>query len=158
MQQNIELIRKFYEAFSRLDSSRMNSCYADDIVFMDPAFGMLKGKEVFAMWNMLCKNAKDFTLAFEEPQDLGDGYYTCVWTASYTFSKTGNKVVNKIKANMKLVDGKIAEHSDAFSLHRWAAQALGFKGWLFGWNRFFQGKITNTAKRNLLNFMQKEGL
>jgi hypothetical protein len=77
--------------------------------------------------------------------------------ATYTFSKTGKKVVNKIRANMKFADGKIIEHSDAFSLHRWAAQALGFSGWLLGWNKFFQNKIKNTAKKNLLKYMQSKG-
>jgi hypothetical protein len=56
---------------------------------------------------------------------------------------------------MKFADGKIIEHSDAFSLHRWSAQALVFSGWLLGWNRFFQQKIKNTAKRNLLRFMEQ---
>ena len=31
---------------------------------------------------------------------------------------------------MRFADGKIIEHSDAFSLHKWASQALGFTGWL----------------------------
>ncbi len=155
MDQNIELIRKFYTAFSKLDAATMNSCYSSDIYFTDPAFGLIKGKEVFAMWEMLSKNARNFSLTFEEPINLGDGYYTCVWTANYTFSKTGNNVVNKIKANMKLDNGKIIEHADAFSLHRWAAQALGFKGWLLGWNRFFQKKIQLTATKNLMAYMQQ---
>ena len=48
---------------------------------------------------------------------------------------------------MKFADGKIIEHSDA-SLHRWSnAQALGFSGWLLGWNRFFQQKIKNSARK-----------
>ncbi len=155
MVNNEELVNKFYTAFSKLDAATMNSCYSDDIVFFDPAFGLLKGAEVKAMWEMLCKNAKDFALTYGNFIKLDGEYCTCDWVATYSFSKTGRKVVNKIRANMKFADGKIIEHSDAFSLHKWSAQALGFSGWLLGWNKFFQNKIKNTTRKNLLKFMQQ---
>ena len=150
-----ELINKFYSAFQKLDYKSMNDCYSEDIVFFDPAFGLLRGDEAKAMWEMLCKNAKDFSLTFGNIQHLDDEYSTCDWVATYTFSKTGRKVVNSIKANMRFADGKIVEHSDAFSLHKWSSQALGFSGWLLGWNSFFQRKIKNGAKKNLMKFMSK---
>jgi ketosteroid isomerase-like protein len=149
-----QLINNFYSSFQKLDHKGMNACYSDDIVFFDPVFGLLKGAEAKSMWEMLCTNAKDFSLTYGNIQDLDDEYSTCNWEASYTFSKTGRKVVNKIKANMKFAGGKIIEHSDAFSLHKWASQALGFSGWLLGWNSFFQNKIKNGAKKNLLKFME----
>jgi ketosteroid isomerase-like protein len=154
MNTNEQLIHNFYTAFQQLDAKAMNACYSDDIVFFDPVFELLRGNEAKAMWEMLCKNAKDFTLSFENIKDLGDNYYTCDWVASYTFSKTGRKVVNKIKAHMMIVDGIIIEHSDAFSLHKWSIQALGFSGWLLGLNSFYQRKIKNTARRNLLRFRE----
>ena len=154
MNTNEQLIHNFYTAFQQLDAKAMNACYSDDIVFYDPVFELLRADEAKAMWEMLCKNAKDFTLSFENIKDLGDNYYTCDWVASYTFSKTGRKVVNKIKAHMMIVDGIIIEHSDAFSLHKWSIQALGFSGWLLGLNSFYQRKIKNTARRNLLRFRE----
>lgn len=153
---NTELIQKFYTAFNQRDYATMNSCYSDDIVFFDPVFGLLKNDEVKCMWEMLCKNAKDLTITFSNITALDEEYATCEWVATYTFSKTGRKVVNKIKANMRFENGKIVEHSDGFSLHQWSKQALGFSGVLFGWNSFFQNKIKNGAKKNLLNFMQKK--
>ena len=156
MLNNTELINKFYSAFQQLDHITMNSCYSDDIVFFDPVFGLLRGPEVKAMWEMLCTNAKDFSLTFSNITALDDEFSTCEWVATYTFSKTGRPVINRIKANMRFADGKIAEHSDAFSIHKWSKQALGFSGWLLGWNSFFQRKIKNGAKRNLLNFMKKK--
>ena len=153
-----ELIHNFYSSFQKQDYQGMNNCYSDDIVFFDPAFGLLRGDEARAMWEMLCKNAKDFSLTFENIKHLDDEYSTCDWVASYTFSKTGRKVVNRIKANMRFADGKIVEHSDAFSLHKWSSQALGFSGWLLGWNSFFQRKIKNGAKRNLMKFMEELGI
>ena len=157
MNTNKELINNFYAAFQKLDYVGMNRYYSDDIVFFDPVFGLLRGDEVKYMWEMLCKNAKDFSLTYGNIIELDEEYYTCDWVASYTFSKTGRKVVNKIKANMRFADGKIIEHSDAFSLHKWSKQALGLTGELFGWNSFFQRKIKNQAKKNLLKFIQSKG-
>jgi ketosteroid isomerase-like protein len=153
MDNNVAIINKFYTAFKKLDADTMCSCYSADIVFFDPIFELLKGSEATYMWQMLCKNAKDFSLTYDNIQSLGDDYYTCEWVATYTFSSTGNKVVNKIKANMKVIDGIIIEHSDAFSVHKWSSQALGFVGKLFGWNSFFQRKIKNKAKRNLMQYI-----
>ena len=151
-----QLITMFYTSFQKLDAEGMNSCYDDEVVFFDPAFDLLQAQEAMAMWRMLCKRAKDFSLTFGNIQDLGDNYYTCDWVATYTFSTTGRTVVNNVKAHMKIEDGKIMEHSDGFSLHKWSAQALGLSGMLLGWNSFFQRKIKNTARRNLLKFVQEE--
>lgn len=147
MQTNAEVINRFYTAFQQKDYKAMNDCYSDDIVFSDPAFGLLRGEEAKFMWEMLCKNAKDFSLTFSDIELLDEEYATCKWTATYTFSQTGRKVVNHIKAFMKLKDGKIIEHSDAFSLSKWAAQALGWKGQLFGWMGWMKRAIQRKPGR-----------
>ncbi len=157
MKTNKELIIKFYSAFQKLDYMGMNSCYSEGIVFFDPVFELLKGDEAKYMWEMLCKNARDFSLTYGNILELDEEYCTCDWVATYTFSKTGRKVVNKIKANIRFADGKIIEHSDAFSIHKWSKQALGLPGELFGWNSFFQRKIKNQARRNLLKFIRSKG-
>ena len=151
------LINKFYIAFQQLDPAAMNSCYSEDIVFFDPVFGFLKGDAVKSMWKMLCGNAQNFSLSFSNIVQLDEEYNTCDWVASYTFSKTGRRVVNKARAHMRFADGKIIEHSDGFSLHNWSKQAFGLSGVLFGWNSFFQNRIKNQAKRKLLKFMENEG-
>jgi ketosteroid isomerase-like protein len=156
MYSNEELINNFYSTFQKLDHVGMNKNYSDDIVFFDPVFGLLKGNEVMYMWEMLCKNAKDFSLTYNNIMALDDEYCTCDWVATYTFSRTGRKVVNHVKANMRFANGKIVEHSDAFSLHAWSKQAIGLVGVLFGWNSFFQRKIKNQAKRNLLKFIESK--
>jgi ketosteroid isomerase-like protein len=154
MDTNTQLIEKFYTAFQQLDAAAMNSCYSDDIVFFDPIFGLLKGEEARSMWEMLCKNAKQFSLTYGNIITLDDEYSTCDWQATYIFSATGKQVVNKIKANLRFADGKIIEHSDGFSVHKWSKQAFGLTGTLFGWNSFFQTKIKNTARKNLMKFME----
>jgi ketosteroid isomerase-like protein len=156
MDHNTQTIEKFYTAFQKLDHQTMNSCYSDDIVFNDPAFGILRGDEAKAMWEMLCKNAKDFSLTFSNIQLLDEEYATCNWVATYTFSKTGRKVVNYIKAFMRLKDGKIIEHSDGFKLSKWAAQALGLPGVLLGWTGFMKRKIQKNARKNLVTFIENK--
>lgn len=153
---NEQVIEKFYTAFSKLDYKTMNDCYSEDIVFSDPVFLTLNGDYVRGMWEMLCKNAKDFSLSFSNIQLLDEEYATCNWTASYTFSATGNKVVNNIKAFMRLKDGKITEHSDGFRLSTWIGQALGWKGKLLGWTGFMKRAVQNKAKANLIRFMEKK--
>src|SRR5689334_3081727 len=156
MQTNVQTITNFYSAFQKLDAATMTSCYSDDIVFNDPVFGLLHGDEARSMWEMLCKNAKEFSLTFSNIELLDEEYATCNWTATYTFSKTGRKVVNNVKAFMKLKDGKIIEHSDAFKISTWASQALGWKGALFGWMGWMKRKIQKNARINLIRFIEKK--
>lgn len=153
---NQQTIEKFYRAFQQLDYKTMQECYSDDIVFSDPVFLVLRGDEVKAMWEMLCRNARDFSLEFSDIEHIDEEYSTCRWTADYTFSKTGNRVHNKIKAFMKLKDGKIVEHSDGFRLSTWASQAFGLKGVLFGWTGFMKRAIQKNARKNLMYFMQSK--
>lgn len=152
------IIEKFYTAFKNLDAATMNSCYSDDIVFYDPVFGILKGEEVKCMWEMLCRSAKDFSLHFNNIKHLDEEYSTCDWVATYTFSGTGKTIINKVRANMLFADGKIIEHSDAFSLHSWAKQAFGIWGILLGWNSILQNRIKNKARKNLMKFMDGKAL
>lgn len=156
MESNTDIVNRFYSAFQQKDWRRMNACYSEGIVFSDPAFGMLEGDEVRAMWEMLCTNAKDFSLTYSDIELLDEEYATCRWVASYTFSKTNRKVVNYIKAYMRLKDGKIIEHSDGFKLSKWAAQALGIKGSFLGWTGWMKRKIQKNARKSLASFMEKK--
>lgn len=158
MNDNKKTIERFYTAFQQLDYKTMQDCYSDDIVFHDPVFFLLRGEEAKAMWEMLCKNAKDFSLEFSDIELLDEEYATCRWTASYTFSKTGNRVVNNIKAFMRFKDGKITEHSDGFRLSTWIGQALGWKGVLFGWSGFMKRAVQKNAKKSLMKFMEKKAV
>ena len=156
MNTNEQVISRFYTAFQQVDYQTMNACYSNDIVFSDPVFGLLQMDQVKKMWEMLCKNAKDLTITFGNIQELGDGYYTCDWTATYTFSKTGRNVINRIKAYMLIQNEKIVEHSDGFSIYKWSKQALGLPGLFFGWSSFLQKKIRSNAQDSLRKFMEKK--
>src|SRR6478672_3033402 len=125
MEPNKALVEKFYSAFQKLDYVTMQNCYADHPIFNDPVFGILEGVEVRGMWEMLCKNAKDFSLTFSNIELLDYEYATCNWKATYTFSKTQRRVVNNVKAYIRIHDGKITEHTDYFNFWIWSRQALG---------------------------------
>ena len=155
MNANEQLMHRFYSAFQKLDYKTMQDCYHSEIVFSDPAFGLLRGDEAMAMWEMLCKRAKDFSLQFNDIHSE-DEYGTCKWTANYTFSKTNRKVTNNVKAFMRFGEGKIIEHSDAFNLFKWSKQALGMKGQLLGWTGFMQRKIQMSSRKVLSDYMEKK--
>ena len=151
---NEEIIDRFYSAFQKLDYRTMQDCYSADVVFNDPVFGILQFGEPQAMWQMLCLRAVDFTLQYENIRIIDEEYATCEWTATYIFSASKRKVVNKIKAHLRIIDGKIVEHTDKFNLYAWAKQALGVPGILFGWTSWFQNKIRKNAKVGLYKFMK----
>lgn len=148
-----ELITEFYTAFSNLDAEAMAECYHDDIVFKDPAFGILEGNQAKNMWRMLCESqkGKNFVVIFydiEANQINGKAK----WEAKYTFSKTGRVVHNKISAQFEFKDGLIIKHTDTFNLHKWATQALGFKGRVIGRTRYFKNKLQSQTKKLLYKF------
>ncbi len=153
---NKELIERFYSAFQKLDYKTMSLCYSEDVVFSDPVFGLLQNGEPQAMWEMLCKRATKFSLVFDNIILLDEEYATCYWTATYIFAATGNKVVNQIKAHLRIKDGLIIEHTDHFNLYKWAKQALGFKGFFLGWTSFVQNKIKKQARESLQKFIQQK--
>lgn len=148
---NHALITRFYQAFQRLDAEAMVACYSDDVVFSDPAFGTLRGKDAGDMWRMLTTRAKDFSLTFDSvraDERTGGAH----WVATYLFSQTGRIVVNDIQARFVIRDGKICEHHDSFDLWRWSRQALGVKGLLLGWTPLLRDKVRGQALKGLRAF------
>ena len=150
------LIETFYRAFSNLDAETMVSCYHDNIVFADPAFGTLNGDRAKSMWHMLCESqkGKDFKIIFSNVEyDKNTG--SAKWEAKYVFSKTGRRVHNKIVANFEFKDGLILKHTDHFNLKQWASQAMGFKGLILGGTSFFKKKLQQQTNRLLDAYQQK---
>jgi len=156
MHPNETIITRFYSAFQQKNAAEMNRCYAENIAFSDPVFGLLHGKEVRNMWEMLCKKGKDLQISFGNIQLLDEEYATCDWVAQYTFSQTGRRVVNIIKAHIRIENGIITEHTDAFDIYKWSRQALGLRGWLFGWTAWFQKKLQQKTRIALNNYIEKK--
>lgn len=148
-------IEQFYLAFKQLDAEGMVKLYHPSIEFKDPAFGVLKGEKAKDMWRMLCANAQDFKLDFSQVEYDGETG-KAHWDAYYTFSQTGRKVHNSIDATFKFKDGFIIQHHDHFNLHKWARQALGFKGMLLGGTNFFQKKLQEKTNKALAKYQAAE--
>jgi ketosteroid isomerase-like protein len=157
MTQNEELINTFYTCFKNKDFRGMQACYADNAVFNDCVFQNLNAALVKAMWEMFCKNGKDLNIEFSNVT-AENNKGGADWVARYTFSATGKKVVNRIKANFIFENGKFQRHYDSFDFHKWASQALGIPGFLLGWTPFVRNKVRKAAMKNLIAFMNKSRL
>ncbi|MFI5186391.1 MAG: nuclear transport factor 2 family protein [Chitinophagales bacterium] len=152
MNSNEETMTRFYSAFQKRDYKTMQGCYEENVIFYDPVFEDLVDNEVKLMWEMLCKRATDLVIQFNNVK-ADEEYGTCNWIATYTFTKTKRKVINKIRAHMRFKDGKIIEHSDQFKLSNWCRQALGLPGMLFGSTGWFQKKVRKSAQQNLYDYI-----
>ncbi|WP_255066994.1 nuclear transport factor 2 family protein [Lacihabitans sp. LS3-19] len=151
---NAELIENFYRAFQSKDYISMQNSYAPDATFSDEVFQNLNGVEAGKMWEMLIKAGKDMELKYQILESKDDTI-KARWIAKYTFSKTGRMVINDIKAEFKIKDGKIIRHRDKFDFYKWSRQALGFSGLLLGWTLFLKNKVRATAMSGLKKFIEK---
>lgn len=149
---NKNIIEQFYTAFGNGDPVTMNSFYHDDIAFEDPAFGLLKGKMAKNMWLMMV--APGVKVNFSNVT-ANDQTGSADWEATYNFSQTGRKVINRIHAEFEFKDGKIIKHKDTFSMWRWSRQALGLPGLLLGWSPIIKNKVNKTANEKLQKFSEK---
>lgn len=149
---NAELITRFYDSFSRGDAESMAGCYAEDIIFADPAFGELKGADAMNMWRMLIQNGKGKIKITCSDVKADSRTGSANWVAEYTFSKSGRHVINKIAARFEFENGKIVRHTDDFDLWKWSRQALGWKGYLLGWTSLMKNKIQFQANESLKKY------
>ena len=154
MHPHAELIKTFYEAFQQRDAETMARCYATDVAFSDPVFPALQGSEASDMWRMLTSKAQDFSLTFDGI-DADDHQGKAHWIATYTFSQTGNRVVNEIHAVFSFKDGKIVRHTDSFDFWKWSRQALGLSGVLLGWTPSLRKAVQAKAAKGLQAFRAK---
>jgi ketosteroid isomerase-like protein len=151
---NRELIARLYDGLNRHDGEAMAACYSPDAAFTDPVFTDLGPGEVRDMWRMLCSRTEDLKVdasEIEATETEGSAH----WIATYTFS-TGRFVRNDISARFRFENGLIAQHDDTFSLSKWAGQALGPAGKLFGWSPPMQGAIRRQAASGLRDFQAGE--
>jgi SnoaL-like domain len=155
MNSNENLIIKFYTAFSNSDFKEMASCYHQNIIFEDPAFGILNGESANKMWQMLIERSKG-NIKIDFLNVVANEFSgRARWIATYNFSQTNRKVVNVIDAKFEFQDGLFIKHTDFFDLYKWSKQALGWKGFLLGWTDFMKNKIRKTAQKSLEIYMKK---
>ncbi len=93
----------------------MTSCYADDIIFKDPAFGELKGDQAKAMWQMLLGRDSKPNITFKVIE-ASEHYGKVKWVANYNYGSKQRPVTNHIAGTFEIEDVKIIKHIDNFSL------------------------------------------
>lgn len=155
MHANEELIQRFYGAFQRRDAASMAACYHPEVTFSDPVFPELQGARAGAMWRMLCERGTDLKIEFSDIS-ADDQAGRAHWDARYSFSQTGNQVLNQIDARFEFRDGLIWRHRDDFDLYRWARQALGPKGVVLGWLPPVQNAIRKMAAKSLEDYIRQK--
>ncbi len=154
MSPNEELLKTFYTCFQQREPNGMTACYHPEVLFSDPIFQMLKGKQAISMWHMLIERSKDMEIVFGNIQaDEQSG--TAHWEAKYTYSATGRKVHNVVNAQFRFQEGSILVHHDIFDLWHWASQALGMSGYLLGWTPFMQHTIRSKTAQLLNDYIDR---
>ena len=146
----------FYEAMKTRDTATMNKLYGSEATFSDSVFPSLNSKQTQAMWEMLLKGAKNFSVEYKVTNS-GPDFAEVDWVASYNFSKTGRPVVNHINTRMEFKNQKIIAQKDSFDLYAWSKQAMGLPGYLLGWTPFMRNKIQSTANANLVKYIGNKG-
>ena len=156
MTANEATIAKFYTAFANADAVKMSECYHPKVQFRDPAFGLLKEEQVSKMWKMLLEKSKgNIKIEFSDIK-ADDFVGSAYWIATYNFSKTNRKVVNRIYAEFVFQEGLIIKHTDNFDIWKWSKQAFGPMGYLLGWTGFFQKKVQKQALLSLQKFQESK--
>ncbi|MDR6534906.1 nuclear transport factor 2 family protein [Variovorax soli] len=157
---NEDTIQRLYEAFARLDGGTMAACYAPEARFDDEAFSLKSGREVGAMWKMLCeatraKGADVWKLSWRDIRADG-ATGRAHWDAHYRFSTTGRIVDNAVDSEFAFTpEGLIATQRDRFDFWAWSRQALGPPGVLMGWTPMLKNKVRAGAAENLAAYMAR---
>ena len=153
---NRQLIEGFYDAFARLDADAMAACYSPQARFSDPVFTDLRGERIGQMWKMLTFRSTDLEVDTSEVEADGDSG-SARWIATYTFTQTGRKVRNDVRASFRIADGLIVEHVDDFDFRAWARQALGGAAGVPPLTPLFRTLVRRRAAASLDEFAAGEG-
>lgn len=152
---NADLIERFYTSFAQGDLEGMLACYHDEIEFADSAFGTLKGAKARAIWTMLLSNKQTKIKISFDGIEANDTLGKAHWKAEYLFGRKQRKVVNDVTTSFSFKEGKIAQHTDSFSLWKWASQALGVPGVLLGWTPYMKKRIQVMTNQRPYSVMAK---
>ena len=136
----------FYDALARRDGAAMAARYAPEATFEDPVF-RLHGDDFGPMSTSLLSRARELRLSYTI-LDVGPGSGVVELTARYLFGGR-RPVVNAIVSEIVFDGDRIARQVDRFDFARWAAQALGPAGRLFGRFDWFRRSVSRRARRSL---------
>ena len=146
-----DIIAIFFDCFNQRDFQKLKTFCTFDIYYFDPLYNLLRGEDVFIMWEHVYGEVDDFSLATTDFKDDGDGYYVIDLQVNF---KERKQILQAIKAYIRIEEGMVSEYSSAFSIHGLCKQRHGIIGNLLGWNRLYQNRIKNDARRKLLQYKQ----
>lgn len=152
MHPNAALIDSLYAALARRDGAAMAACYTEDAAFTDPVFD-LRGREIGAMWTMLCARGKDLTVEWRGV-DADDARGRADWDARYVFAASGRRVYNRITSEFIFAGGRIMSQHDTFDFRRWARMALGATAALPFMTGFVHRAVRRQARRALDDWIE----
>ena len=133
----------------------MAACYAPDASFADPVFD-LRGREIGAMWTMLCARARDIAVECANVA-ADDAHGRADWNARYTFAATGRPVHNRIHSEFTFEHGRIAVQRDDFDMRRGLRMALGPVALVPGMARLLARRVRGQARRGLDEWIERHG-
>lgn len=150
---NYQLIDRFYTALASRDIDTMLSCYHENVIYNDVGFGIQKGENAGTVWRFLIENGDKNAIINVSDIQISETKGQAIWTAKYTFGQ--RKIKNKITANFQFKNGKIIYHKDDYDLWKWSQQAFGLVGYLIGWSPLFRWLIRWQMQRLLSNYKSK---
>jgi hypothetical protein len=142
-----QAVETYWNALARADWATMGACYSPAAEFRDPVFH-LRGPDIAAMWKALMADS-DVRVACD-PLIIEANRAHGTWTATYTFSLTGRRVINRVQSEFVFQDGHITWQRDSFNFWRWSGQALGWRGWLLGWTPLVRRRVQRMAHRRVV--------
>ena len=149
-------LEKYYENLASGNIDALKNLYHPEVTFKDPVF-KLQALEVWVMWKMLFSSGKSPIKIIYRDIIVNENMGSALWIADYTFSKTGRKVKNVIYSSFEIKDGKIFKQTENFDFQLWMKQAFGPFGTILYYIPFFKKILQKKAKKNLIQYMQKNG-
>lgn len=148
MHPHSSLLNKLYTCLKAKDHAGMAACYHPDAEFQDIAFALRGGKQIHAMWHLICETDLRATFTIRQVDDQ-TGIVDLV--DDYTFRDTGRPVHNVIRSEFRFRDGLIIEHRDSCNALKWGIQALGPVKGVMSW--LVPSKRRETAMDKLEKFI-----
>ncbi len=163
MHENEQIIHRFFGALAFGDFRAIQECLHPQVEFKDIGFD-LKGKNVHAMWHMLCAREGGIRVMYRDVS-ADDRGGSAGWECDYEFQREPTSatrhVHNKIKSEFQFEDGLIRVQNDTCDFETWADQALGIIspimevfGTLTGHQDLLEQKVRESAKNRIDEFIK----
>lgn len=140
------LLARFFGALAARDAARLAGCYHPLATYSSPLFPDLRGALPALMWRLALDRAPDLRIdwdvAFADPRKA-----QVKWTARWRQGTTERRLA--VASTLSIWDGRIVRHVDEFRFPSFAAQALGVRGRLLGWNAAWRRRLQRRVRAGL---------